>query len=199
MTIFVYSHYAHTSRNTAAGKDELPSAFHNDSAAVRCISDEDDAQLDDPEQRPQFRILIGEITGNDTLIVHSLDDLGADAREIRATISLVLQRGARLFVRQIGDIDLGAVSGRFVLNTVDAFVALERRRSQRSTTSSPTRTARRSVEDPGRMRAAIVTDYSLGESISSLARRYKLPRTTIMKMVRPALPDEPSFPIAFGD
>lgn len=198
MTIFVYSQYAHGGQYSAAGKDELQSAFH-DGEVIRNIWDENDGQHDDWVQHPQFRLLIGEITGKDTLIVNRLNDLGADAREIRATISLVLERGAHLYVRQIGDIDLGAADGRFVLNTVDGFVALERQRSQRPTESSPTRTARRSAEVTGRMRAAIVTDYSLGESISSLARRYKLPRTAIVKMVRPALPDESSFPLAFGD
>ncbi|GAB3541465.1 hypothetical protein GCM10027343_11980 [Noviherbaspirillum agri] len=202
MTIFVYAHYAHAGRHTPPGKDDLPFAFDTGDAPVRYFSDENDGQRDEWVQRPQFRVLIGEITGKDTLIVNRLDDLGTDAREIGATISLVLKRGVRLFVRQIGDVDLGTEYGRLILNTVDAFAALERQhlrqQLQRPAESAP-RSGRRTAEVPGRMRTAIVTDYSLGESISSLARRYKLPRTAIMKMVRPALPDDSSFPLAFGD
>ncbi|HZW13670.1 MAG TPA: recombinase family protein [Noviherbaspirillum sp.] len=196
MTVFVYSHDGGA---TESRNDNLPSALGADSAAIRYVADDDDSRHGDGP-RPRFRALINAINSHDTLIVNRLDDLGNNAQEISTTISLLLKCSARLFVRQIGDVDLASTSGHFVLNTVEALAGLERRPQPRAPgKDTVVRTARRSVEVPWRLRSAIVTDYSLGESISSLARRYKLPRTTIMKMVCPETPDEPAFPLAFGD
>jgi putative DNA-invertase from lambdoid prophage Rac len=197
MTTFVYSRRGSTAFPRV---DEIPATLPNDGSQVRYLSDNDDGVGGENEQHPRLKALLRTIEKRDTLIVNRLDDLGNDAQEIGAAISLLSARFVRVFVFQIGALDLASPSGRFVRNTLDALAEIEHHHSKAASQPAlSSRVSRRRADVPETLRSKIVTDYSVGESISALARRYKLPRSAVAKVVFPAQPNEPSFPLAFGD
>lgn len=188
MTTFVYSR---SGTPLPLRGDEIPSA--SCAAGTQACYLSDDGETDSR----RFTEVLGVIASGDTLIVGRLEDLGNDAQEIKTTIELLRARSVRIFVRQIGEAALAAVAGRLVLNTLDALAEIEHHAASDAAVAEVFDMGRKRAKVGGPLRSAIITDYSLGESIVSLARRYKLPRSTIAKLVSPSRHDEPTFPPAF--
>jgi putative DNA-invertase from lambdoid prophage Rac len=179
--------------------DEMPFASCTDARLIHLLAEEDETSQGHGSQDIQLKTLLDTIESQDTLVVDRLKDLGNDMQAIRATIAQLLKREVRIFVHQLGAVDLNSPAGRLVLDTLDALADIEEDSVSTSAEMAGSRSRRRGAKVTGPQRSKIVTDYSLGESISSLARRYKLPRSAIVKAVSPAQYDEPPLPLAFGD
>ena len=145
-------------------------------------------------QRRAFKELMERISAGDRLIVPRLDDLGHSAGEINETVKLLQEHLVHVVVLQLGEADLTAPENRAACRLLDALADLESRRSQPGS-----KTRMRSRSDSELAREAVVTQYSMGESIASLARRYNVPRSRIEKIVCPKRPAEPLLPPGFGD
>ena len=145
-------------------------------------------------QRRAFRELMERIGAGDTLIVPRLDDLGHSAGEINGTVKLLQEHLVHVVVLQLGEADLTAPENGVACRLLDEMANLEPRRSRQGN-----KACIRSRSNSELAREAIVTQYSLGESIASLARRYNVPRSRIEKIVCPKRPAEPLLPPGFGD
>lgn len=150
-----------------------------------------------PDDALTFNALMERVGAGDTLVVGGLADLGHKAGEISETVKRLQDRQVRVVVLQLGEADLTAPENRTACRLLDAMADLECRRPRQR---KEARTARaRDRSDWETIRATVVTQYSLGESIASLARRYNVPRSRIEKIVCPKQPAEPPLPAGFGD
>lgn len=146
--------------------------------------------------RQAFMQLMEQIGSGDTLIVPRLGDLGQSSADINETIKLLRDRIVRVVVLQLGDVDLMQPENRTACRLLDAIAELECKPHP----DRKPRTARtRNRSDTRLERETVVTQYSLGESIASLARRYNVPRSRIEKIVCPKRPSESLLPPGFGD
>lgn len=77
-------------------------------------------------QRPQFKVLLGQIRDGKTLVVAKLDRLGRDAQDVGATIKSLAVRKIEIIVLQLGKLDLASPVGKLMLNMLAAVAEMER-------------------------------------------------------------------------
>jgi putative DNA-invertase from lambdoid prophage Rac len=77
-------------------------------------------------QRPQFKALLGQIRNEETLIDSKLDRLGRDAQDVPSAMKTLSERKIKVFVIQIGQLDLTSPAGKLMLTMSSAVVAMER-------------------------------------------------------------------------
>ncbi len=77
-------------------------------------------------QRPQFKVLLGQIRDGETLVVSKLDRLGRDAQDVGGTIKTLATRKIEVIVLQFGKLDLASPAGKLMLNMLAAVAEVER-------------------------------------------------------------------------
>jgi DNA invertase Pin-like site-specific DNA recombinase len=142
-------------------------------------------------QRAQFRILLDKIRDGETLVVSKLDRLGRDAQDIGATIKMLAARRIEVIVLQLGKLDLTSSAGKLMLTMLAAMAEMERDLLVERTQSGLAR-AKAEGKALGRpaittdeQRAAMISRFKTGESISALARDYDVSRASVMRIVKP--------------
>jgi len=143
-------------------------------------------------QRAQFRILLDKIRDGETLVVSKLDRLGRDAQDIGATIRMLAARRIEIIVLQLGKLDLTSSAGKLMLTMLAAMAEMERDLLVERTQSGLARakaegkTLGRPARTTDEQRAAMISRFKTGESISALARDYDVSRASVMRIVKPS-------------
>jgi DNA invertase Pin-like site-specific DNA recombinase len=145
-------------------------------------------------QRPQFAKMLGQIRDGETLVVTKLDRLGRDAQDVGATIKMLAARRIEVIVLQLGKLDLTSAAGKLMLTMLAAVAEMERDLLVERTQSGLARakaegkTLGRPSSTTEEQRAAMIRRHQggEGESISALARAYRISRASVMRIVKPA-------------
>ena len=145
-------------------------------------------------QRAQFRILLDKIRNGETLVVSKLDRLGRDAQDVGATIKVLAARRIEVIVLQLGKLDLTSSAGKLMLSMLAAMaemerdLLIERTQSGLARAKAEGKTLGRPASTTDEQRAAMISRYKTGESISALARDYDISRASVMRIVKPISP-----------
>lgn len=138
--------------------------------------------------RKEFSKLKDKLEQGDTLVVTKLDRLGRNALDVQNTVSWFKDKGVRLVVLQLGNLDLSSSSGGLIVSVLSSIAAFERdlliERTQagleRAKAQGKKLGRKRKVADEQRLE--IIQGVEDGVSISELARRYKVSRQTILNV-----------------
>ncbi len=137
-------------------------------------------------QRPAFQDLLSKIRAGETLVVSKMDRLGRDAIDVLQTVRLLQERGVHVIVHQLGNTDLTSPAGRLLLTMLSALAEMERDLLVERTQAG---LARAKAEGKKLGRKAKTNDaqkqeirrrLEAGESVSSVARGYKISRANVI-------------------
>ena len=136
-------------------------------------------------QRPGFVRLLDRLEAKDTLVVTKLDRLGRDSIDVQQTVKLFQDRGVRLVVLQLGNLDLTSSAGGLMVKMLAAVADFERdliiertqaglarARSQGIRLGRPTKTTEKDRE-------GIVKELRQGKTVSEVARGYGISRALV--------------------
>jgi len=151
-------------------------------------------------QRPQFAKMLSQIRDGETLVVTKLDRLGRDAQDVGATIKMLAARRIEVIVLQLGKLDLTSAAGKLMLAMLAAVAEMERDLLVERTQSGLARakaegkTLGRPSSTTEEQRTAMIRRHQggEGESISALARAYRISRASVMRIVKPGSADAPA-------
>lgn len=137
-------------------------------------------------QRPAFKALKVQIRQGETLIVSKLDRLGRDAIDVLQTIKELGNKGVKVIVHQLGNTDLTSPAGKLLLMMLSAVAEMERDLLVERTQAGLAR-AKAEGKILGRpskttdiQRVEIIKKLQVGESVSAVAREYKVSRASII-------------------
>jgi DNA invertase Pin-like site-specific DNA recombinase len=138
--------------------------------------------------RPQFHELTQKIRDNETLVVSKLDRLGRDAIDVVQTVRKLAERNIRVVVMQLGNVELTSTAGKLLLMTLSCVAEMERdlliERTQAGLARAKAegkilgRRPKTSLDE----RTEIIHKLHMGESVSSLARKYEVSRANIINI-----------------
>jgi putative DNA-invertase from lambdoid prophage Rac len=136
--------------------------------------------------RPGFKKLMDRMEPGDTLVVTKLDRIGRDSIDVQKTVELFTDLDVRLIVLQLGNLDLTSTSGALMVKVLAAVADFERELIIERTLAGQAR-ARSAGTHMGRpskttdaQRKEIRSRLVAGQTISAVARDYKLSRATVM-------------------
>ena len=137
-------------------------------------------------QRPAFKALKIQIRQGETLVVSKLDRLGRDAIDVLQTIKELGNKGVKVIVHQLGNTDLTSPAGKLLLMMLSAVAEMERDLLVERTQAGLAR-AKAEGKILGRpskttdiQRVEIIKKLQVGESVSAVAREYKVSRASII-------------------
>lgn len=137
-------------------------------------------------QRPQFMALLAKIRDGESIIVSKLDRLGRDAIDVLQTVKQLSHRNIKVIVHQIGSTDLSSPAGKMLLTMLAAVAEMERDLLIERTQSGLQRAIQegkqlgRPSKTNANDRTEILAKLNSGESVSQLAREFKVSRGTII-------------------
>ena len=138
------------------------------------------------QQRPGFKKLLEKLEQGDTLIVTKLDRIGRDSIDVQKTVELCTEMGVRLIVLQLGNLDLTSSSGALMIKVLAAVADFERELIIERTRAGQDR-ARAAGTHMGRppktteaQRQIIRTRLVKGETVTAVARDFKVSRATVL-------------------
>lgn len=136
-------------------------------------------------QRPGFVRLLDRLESGDTVVVTKLDRLGRDSIDVQQTVNLFQDRGLRLVVLQLGNLDLTSSAGGLMVKMLAAVADFERdliiertqaglarAKAEGKRLGRPTKTSEKDREE---IRKAI----QHGQTISEIARNYGISRALV--------------------
>lgn len=137
-------------------------------------------------QRPGFVKLLDKLEEGDTLIVTKLDRIGRDSIDVQSTVRLFGERGIRLVVLQLGNLDLTSSAGALMVKVLAAVADFERELIVERTQAGQAR-ARAEGKHMGRpsktsdeQKAAIRARLEAGDSVSQVAREAGISRASVI-------------------
>lgn len=138
-------------------------------------------------QRPGFQKLLDRMEKGDRLIVTKLDRLGRNAIDVELTVKGLKERGIEVHCLALEGFDLSSAIGGMVFKMLLAFAEFERDLiSER--TNAGLKTAKAKGKVFGRPKSltddqknALKEAIRAGESISSMAKKLKVSRATVMR------------------
>lgn len=136
------------------------------------------------KNRPGLDALLSAVSPGDSVIVWKLDRLGRSAKNLLEIAETLKKKGVS--IRSIQDgIDTSGSLGHFLLTILSAVAELERENISERVTAGMA-TAKRQGKKMGRRsklspsaRENILDSFRAGVSVSELARRYRVARSTI--------------------
>lgn len=137
-------------------------------------------------QRPQFMALLAKIRDGESIVVSKLDRLGRDAIDVLQTVKKLSSRNIKVIVHQIGSTDLSSPAGKMLLTMLAAVAEMERDLLIERTQSGLQRAILegkqlgRPSKTNANERSEILAKLNNGESVSKLARDFKVSRGTII-------------------
>ena len=138
------------------------------------------------QQRPGFKKLLERLEQGDTLIVTKLDRIGRDSIDVQKTVELCSEMGVRLIVLQLGNLDLTSSSGALMIKVLAAVADFERELIIERTRAGQDR-ARAAGTHMGRplktteaQRQIIRARLVKGETVTAVARDFKVSRATVL-------------------
>jgi putative DNA-invertase from lambdoid prophage Rac len=136
-------------------------------------------------QRPGFVALLDRLEEGDMLVVSKLDRLGRDNIDVQQTVELCLERGIKLVVLQLGNLDLTSSTGAMVVKLL-AVVAdferdliIERTQAGLARVKAQGKRLGRPTKTTAGQRAKIGAALEAGRSISEVAREHGISRALI--------------------
>ncbi|WP_427551839.1 recombinase family protein (plasmid) [Methylomonas sp. MS20] len=145
------------------------------------------------KERPGFNKLIDRMESGDVLVVTKLDRLGRNAMDVRATVEHLSDSGVRVHCLALGGVDLTSSAGKMTMQVIAAVAEFERDLLIERTQAGIGR-AKAAGKQFGRppalnaeARADVVKRLAAGSNVSELAREFKTPRQTIMRIREAAL------------
>ena len=136
--------------------------------------------------RPGFSALLDKLETSDTLVVTKLDRLGRDSIDVQKTVALFAERGIRLVVLQLGNLDLTSSAGALMVKMLAAVADFERdliiertRAGQIRAKAAGTHMGRPSLTTEAQ-RQDIRSRLEAGKTVSAVARDFKLSRATVI-------------------
>ena len=136
--------------------------------------------------RPGFAALLEKLEASDTLVVTKLDRLGRDSIDVQKTVALFAERGIRLVVLQLGNLDLTSSAGALMVKMLAAVADFERdliiertRAGQIRAKAAGTHMGRPSLTTEAQ-RQDIRSRLEAGKTVSAVARDFKLSRATVI-------------------
>ena len=136
--------------------------------------------------RAGFKKLLDRMEPGDTLVVTKLDRIGRDSIDVQKTVKLFTELGIRLIVLQLGNLDLTSSSGSLMVKVLAAFADFERELIVERTLAGQAR-ARAAGTHMGRpakttneQRQTIRKRLTAGQTVSAVARDFKISRATVM-------------------
>jgi putative DNA-invertase from lambdoid prophage Rac len=181
MTIFAYGRVSTKEQTADNQRLEIEQAGH---AIDYWFADTVSGKLS-ASRRPQFAALMAKIRDGETLVVTKLDRLGRDAHDVGATVKLLASRKISVVVLQLGKLDLASAAGKMMLTMLAAVAEMERdllverTQSGLARAKSEGKTLGRPSKTTPEDRADILYRIDRGESISSVAKLYKISRGNI--------------------
>ncbi|MCB8835858.1 recombinase family protein [Aurantimonas sp. VKM B-3413] len=139
-------------------------------------------------ERSGFAKLVDRMEEGDVLIVTKLDRLGRNAMDVRTTVEHLDRLGIRVHCLALGGVDLTSSAGRMtmsVLNAVAEFerdLLIERTRAGLERAKAEGKRLGRRPSLAAAVRCDVVAALGEGASVSALARRYGVSRTTIRRV-----------------
>jgi putative DNA-invertase from lambdoid prophage Rac len=137
-------------------------------------------------QRQGFVKLMDKLVEGDTLIVTKLDRIGRDSIDVQQTVRLFADRGIRLIVLQLGNLDLTSSAGDLMVKVLAAVADFERSLIVERTQAGQAR-ARAEGKHMGRpsktseeQKATIRQQLDQGASVSQVARDYGISRASVI-------------------
>lgn len=136
-------------------------------------------------QRPGFVSLLDKLEDGDVLVVTKLDRLGRDSIDVQQTVLLCDERGVRLIVLQLGNLDLTSKAGALMVKMLAAVADFERglivERTQAGLARAKAEGKRlgRPTKTTPKERQAIALGIHEGRSISEMAREYGISRALV--------------------
>ena len=137
-------------------------------------------------QREGFVKLLDRMEEGDTLVVTKLDRIGRDSIDVQQTVKLFTDRGIRLVVLQLGNLDLTSSAGALMVKVLAAVADFERDLIVERTQAGQAR-ARAEGKHMGRpsktsdaQKATIRQQLDQGASVSQVARDYGISRASII-------------------
>jgi putative DNA-invertase from lambdoid prophage Rac len=138
--------------------------------------------------RPGFQKLLDRMEAGDTLVVTKLDRLGRDSIDVQQTVRLCAERGLRLVVLQLGNLDLTSSAGELMVKVLAAIADFERELIIERTKAGQAR-ARAEGKHMGRpakttpeQRDVIRDALGRGASVTSMAVKFKVSRATVISI-----------------
>lgn len=142
-------------------------------------------------QRKQFGCMLAKLREKDTVLVSKLDRLGRDAPDVLATIKALAALGVEVVVLQLGKLDLTSPAGNLMLAMLAAVAAMERDLTVERTQAGLVRakaggkTLGRPSKTTPDQREEMIQGYAGNQSVSALAKRYGISRSTVLTVVKP--------------
>jgi len=140
------------------------------------------------QERPQFSKLLDRLEAGDLLLVSKLDRLGRDMIDVLQTLKTLEQRSIKVKVKALGDVDLSSAAGRVTVRVLAAVAEMERDLLVERTQAGLAR-AKAEGKQLGRppkttdeQRHTILARLHAGETVSQVARDYKVSRTSIINI-----------------
>lgn len=150
-------------------------------------------------QRPGFVRLLDRLESGDTVVVTKLDRLGRDSIDVQQTVNLFQDRGLRLVVLQLGNLDLTSSAGGLMVKMLAAVADFERdliiERTQAGLARAKAEGKRlgRPTKTTEKDREGIRKAIQQGQTISEIARNYGISRALVHN-IRDGAADIPSRP-----
>lgn len=190
MAVFAYARCSKETQTTENQRLEIEAAgykadyFYSDTISGKTSAN----------QRPQFTALLDQIRDGETLVVTKIDRLGRDALDVAATINLLTKRKIEVIVLQLGKLDLTSAAGKMMLKMLAAVAEMERDLLVERTHAGLARakaegkTLGRTPKTTPEQQAKMKAEYNegKGETVSALAREYKVSRATVLSIVKTA-------------
>lgn len=143
-------------------------------------------------QRPQFRELLVKIRDGERLVVAKLDRLGRDAQDIGATLRLLAERQIEVIVLQLDKMNLTSTAGKMMLTMLAWMAEMERdlliERTQAGLVRAKAegKVLGRPPKTTARDRSQIMELRAAGMSLSKIAARFKIGKSTVQGVIRAA-------------
>lgn len=138
-------------------------------------------------ERRGFARLVDKLEQGDVLVVTKLDRLGRNAMDVRRTVEALAASGVRVHCMALGGVDLASSSGKLTMGVLAAVAEFERdllvERTQAGLARA--RAEGKRLGRPGRLSTdqavQVRAQLAGGETVASLARKFKTSRQTIMR------------------
>lgn len=135
--------------------------------------------------RPGFQKLIERLEPGDTLVVTKLDRIGRDSVDVQQTVQAFTDRGIRLVVLQLGNLDLTSTAGALMVKVLAAVadfergLIVERTQAGLARAKAEGKALGRPAKTSPSQREAMRQQLAEGASVSSVAARYGVSRATV--------------------
>jgi putative DNA-invertase from lambdoid prophage Rac len=186
MSTFAYGRVSRSDQSTENQRLEIESAGY---VVDYWYADEGVSGKVSAMQRPQFAKMLGQIRNGETLVVSKLDRIGRDAMDVAATVKMLKERKIEVIVLQLGKLDLTSPAGKLMMTMLAAVAEMERDLLVERTHAGLARakaegkTLGRTPKTTPEQQAKMKAEYAKGETVSALAREYKVSRATVLSIV----------------